>query len=143
MVGQQLSIPQILLIPHVARLAAKILIHPLPLLGGQSAWPTRSLRIRQASKSAFLKTPNPALNGGRVLTKQIRHLIATQPSTDQQYSMKSMIIPSLFRPRNLLLNRKAHNLSVGYLKLSHLAALLNMSVSGGQVICKNFMLHHL
>jgi hypothetical protein len=143
MMGQQLSIPQILLIPQVSRLAAKIVIHQLPLLGCQTARATRPFTIRQARKSVFLKTANPALNGSRVLAKQITHLIAAQTPTHQQYPMKSMIIAGLFGPRNLLLNRKAHNLSIGYLKLSHPAALLNPTIPGGRAISKNYMLQYL
>jgi hypothetical protein len=78
-----------------------------------------------------------------VLPKEIPNLIAAQTSTNQQHTVKSMVIAGLLGARNLLLNRNTHNASIGDLKFFHRAALLNETIPGGQAFNKNFVLQYL
>jgi hypothetical protein len=143
MMGKELPIPEILFISQIAGLPAKVPTYHIPLLCCQPSWPTGPPTIAQTSKAVPFKTANPALNSGRVLPKETPNLRATQTATDQQHSMKSMVIPSLLGSRNLLLNSNAHNGSIGYLKFSHPAALLNATVTGGRAFDKNFIPQYL
>jgi hypothetical protein len=143
MMGKKLPIPKILRVSQIPRLLAKVLTHHLPLLCGQPPWPTGPLTIQQTGKPAPFKAANPALNRGRVLPKEIPHLIATQTPTDKQHAMKSVVIAGFFGARNLLLYRNHHNVSIGYPKLSHSAALLYATLTGRQAVDKKFILQYL
>jgi hypothetical protein len=134
--GKELSIPQILFISQVAGLPAKVSTYPIPLFCCQPSWPTGPLTIAQTSKAVPFETANPALNSGRVLSKEIPHLIAAQSATDQQHAVKSMVIAGLLGARNLLLNRNTHNSSIGDLKFFHRAALLKATYQEGKHLAR-------
>ena len=117
--GQELAVPQVIRVPELARRAAKLARHALPLASIEQAWPARPLALAQALKALRLKTLYPALHGARVLIKQRRHRPTTLALSHQQQSVQPVVVARLLRARDLLANCHLHHLGVPNLELAH------------------------
>src|SRR5690349_4417016 len=97
MMGKQLSIPKILTVSQVARMSAQILLQMRPRFLIESGWAARTVLFAQAAEAVIFETMHPALDGGRVFSKQLRHFVATLTLANEQNSVQSVIITRLVR----------------------------------------------
>jgi hypothetical protein len=118
-VGEQFSIPKILLISKISRQLAKVFInlaiYPFVNCGRSSL----SLFIFQTGKTALLETFDPILNGARTVSQKIRYFVTGLACTYQQHAMQSVIVARFFCTNNFLLKSYFHDFGILYFKLAH------------------------
>ena len=117
--GQELSIPEVLLIAPGAGRASQVTAHCLLLGLGKPNGPTGALSLLQAGKTRSLETVNPALDGARVLPQPFGHPVAAKALTDEQDSMQAMVVTRIFGAGNFLLDRQSHDFNIGNLQPLH------------------------
>jgi hypothetical protein len=87
MMGQELAVPQVLLITQVSRMHAQIPSEILPGPVIHAARPTFSHPLPQSGKTTLLEPMHPTLNGCRVLAKPVSDVIAAMTLAHQQHAV--------------------------------------------------------
>jgi hypothetical protein len=72
---QKFSVPEVLSVPELVRRSSKIPIHDLQSFGSQPLRTPRSFLILQTTEPSRLKTPNPSLNGCRIMTEYLAYFV--------------------------------------------------------------------
>jgi hypothetical protein len=105
--GEAFPIPQIGLNPHRGWRLAHPATHFLQLLGGQPGRATRMVAFGQTGQPLPIKAPYPIDQRARRVAKEVGHLFATHPGSDEQDAMQTMIIAGVLMTVNLLLQHSA------------------------------------
>jgi hypothetical protein len=121
--GQELTIPEILGIPEDPGGGSQIPVHGLNLLRGQTLRTAWSLLVLQAAEPPGLKAPTGVA------------------PTDQQHAVKAMIVSRLLGAKDLVPQGDFHQLPIGNLKTFHGASLLGSILPGGCVGCNRIMMY--
>ncbi len=116
---QELSIPQILGVPQLARRATQIATQTLTDTRIQRRWTPGARNLLQTGKTALFKTMDPVLHSPRTVSEKGCDFGAAIPGADQEDSMKLMIVPRLIRPQNFLLNRNSNNVRILDFEFAH------------------------
>jgi hypothetical protein len=118
-VRQKFAVPEILTVPKLARRSSKIPIHDLQSFGSQPPRTPRSFPVLQTAEPSALKTPNPSLNGRRVVTEYPGYFTTGHALRNKQHSVEAVIIPRFFRAEDLVAQGDLHNFTIGNLQPSH------------------------
>jgi hypothetical protein len=119
-VRQELPIPKILRIPELTRRFSKIPIHDFQSFGSQplrTPWP---FLVLQATETSCFETPDPPLDGRRIMTELLAYFITGHALGNKQDPVQTVIISRFFGTKDFVPQGDFHNLSIANLQTSHL-----------------------
>ena len=119
MVRQKFPVPKVLSIPKLTWGSPKISIHDLQSFGSQPLRPPRSFVVLQTTEPTAFKASNPSVNGCRMMTEYLAYFITRHALRNEQHPVQTVIIPRLFRTKDLVPQGDLHDFSIGNLQTSH------------------------
>lgn len=118
-VRQKFAVPEILTIPKLPRRSSKIPVHDLQSFESQPLRTPRFFLVLQTTEPSRLKTPNPSLNGRRVVTEYPSYFVTGYALRNKQHSVEAVIIPRFLRAEDLVPQGNLHNFTISNLQPSH------------------------
>src|SRR5271157_3309939 len=131
MMGEQLSIPEIVRIAELAGRVPQVAFHLPQLRRREPRRTARPLSFLQPRQASPLKTVHPTLHGRGILSQPLSHLVTIQALADEQQSMQAMVVTRLVRSKNLLLQRHAQEVNIRNLQLPHCSPSCPILRAGG------------
>jgi len=110
MQGEQLAVPDVLVIAQLAWGSLQILRNFHTVRCGQPAWAAGAQAFPQPAAAAGGKTMHPPLDRGRMLTQPGSHRRAGMALAHQQHPVQPMIIPRFGGALDLLLHGDSRGL---------------------------------
>jgi hypothetical protein len=117
--GQQLTVPEVLAITILPGRLTQCLFQPRPLRAGNARRSARALPVQQSPKPIPIEPMHPPLDRHRVLAKILGHMVTAESVADQQNPMQTVIISRFFRALNFLLQGHLHDFVIVNLQLAH------------------------
>ncbi len=114
-----LSIPKIGAKSPVHWATSKSTADLFQLFGAESLWPASSVPLSQAGKTFFLEAAHPISNSSRGVPKEPCNFAAAQALCHKKKSVQPMIVTSLFRAADFILEGEHHVLTFDDLDSSH------------------------
>jgi hypothetical protein len=118
-VGQQLTVPEVLAITILPGRLTQCLFQPRPLRGANARRSTWALPVEQSPKPIPIEPMHPPLDGHRVFAKVLGHVVTTQSVADQENPMQTVIIARFLRALNFLLQGYLHDFVIVNSQLAH------------------------
>jgi hypothetical protein len=141
--GEQLAVPEVLVMTEFSRVAPQVTIDGLPLSFIEPSRTPIPLTFTQPGEAAFLKTLHPAFNRSRILPESIANVITAEAMCYQEDPMQTVIITGFLRPQNLLLHCNSHDLLIRDLQFAHVHVLLPKTMAGDYNESNRIMRHYL
>jgi hypothetical protein len=137
--GQQLAIPEVLLITQIARMQAQIPLQCRPNLVAQSSRPTLPFPLTQAGEATLLKAMHPTLDGGGMLAEPVGDVIAAMALPHEQDAVQSVVVAGFIGATNLLLERDSHGFRILNMKCFHAQSLRSFHPDNQAIYTALFM----
>jgi len=117
--GEQLSIPEILQVPQIARGESQVPLDCLPGAFVQSPRASRPLGFPQCAQTLGFEASHPTFDRRWMLPQPLGDLIATVALGNEQNTVQPVVVAGLFRAIDLVLQSESHDGGVGDSELSH------------------------
>jgi len=116
---ESLSIPKIGAKSPIRWAASKSRADLFQLFGTESPWPTGSLPLSQTGKTFLFEAANPISNSSGGVPKELCNFAAAQALCHKKKSVQPVIVASLFRAADFILEGEHHILTFDDLDSSH------------------------
>ena len=118
-VGQRLPIPHVRLDPVLPWRLAEDFRNSVKLLPRKARRPARPRSLRQPRQPFTVETVDPVLHRPWTIPEKLRRTSCAQTLGNHQNGVKTVVVPSMLSPPDLILEGHHHHISIVDLERSH------------------------